>query len=265
MKCKRNILIIALAVLVIAMANVGYALDVIVEPNNIQRKVGENVRVYLYATDAIDIISFGIQVSFNPTVLQADSANTVKNTDFSTGFVMTDTDAGGNPVGTPYTTPDIDIDNTVGTIFMMGGRLTGASTLGLNGTVLLGWITFDAIANGNSNILIDLGKVNTNHGATFANFVGLGGTLAPVYDDTIGFQSGTICVMANACSANFNPGEDLVVNTIDFSIFRAAFGKTFPDSGFDPLVDLNADGIINTMDFSIFRSQFGTLGCPVCP
>ena len=269
MKRKSNILIIALAVLVIAMANVGYALDVIVEPDNIQRKPGEKVRVYLYATDAINIISFGIQVSFNPIVLQADSANTAKNTDFSTGFVMTDTDANGNPVGTPYTTPDIQIDNAAGTVFMMGGRLTGASTLGLSGTVLLGWITFDVIGIGNSDIVIDLGKYNTNPGETFANFVGLGGSPAPVYDTTIpglpNAQRGIICVMDDACSANFNPGVDLKVDLGDFSIFRAAFGTTFPDSCYDPLIDLNADGSIDLEDFSIFRAQFGDLVCPVCP
>ncbi len=125
MKDKRNILIIALAVFAIAMANVGYALDVIVKPDNVQRKVDEKVRVYLYATGAVDLISFGIQVSFNPDVLQADPtpANTAKNTDFSTGFVMTDTDSSGNPVGTQYTTPDIAIDNTAGTVFMMGGPI----------------------------------------------------------------------------------------------------------------------------------------------
>ena len=58
MRRKSNILIIALAVLVMAMANVGYALDVKVVPDNIQRKVNEKVRVYLYATGANQIIRF---------------------------------------------------------------------------------------------------------------------------------------------------------------------------------------------------------------
>lgn len=257
MKRKSNIFIIVLAVLFLAMANVSYALDVIVEPNNIQRKPGERVRVYLYATGADNLISFGIKVSFNPAVLEADSANTAKNTDPESGFVMIDT------IGTSYTTPAIEIDNGAGTVFMMGGRLTGTSTTGLTGKVLLGWITFNVIGNnGTSDIVIKLGRENS----TFANFVGIGQTPAPVYDNEIpglpAAQRGIICVSDSACSANFN--DDLVVNLSDYSLFRAAFGKTFPDPGFDPLIDLNGDGVIDLSDYSIFRSQFGS-GCSACP
>ncbi len=124
------------------------------------------------------------------------------------------------------------------------------------------------IANGNSNLEIDLGKYNTNDGETFANFVGLGGTPAPVYDNEIPglptAQRGIICVTDTACSANFT-GVNLRVDLSDYSVFRAAFGTTFPDSGYDPLIDLNADGKINLTDYSMFRAQFGTSECPVCP
>lgn len=54
----------------------------------------------------------------------------------------------------------------------------------------------------------------------------------------------------NRCDADFN--GDGRVNTLDFGIFKQAFGKTT-----NPNADLNGDGRVNTLDFGIFKQLFG--------
>ena len=54
----------------------------------------------------------------------------------------------------------------------------------------------------------------------------------------------------NRCDADFN--GDGKVNTLDFGIFKQAFGKTT-----NPNADLNGDGRVNTLDFGIFKQLFG--------
>lgn len=54
----------------------------------------------------------------------------------------------------------------------------------------------------------------------------------------------------NRCDADLN--GDGKVNTIDFGIFKVAFGKTT-----NPDADFNADGRVNTLDFGIFKQLFG--------
>ena len=54
----------------------------------------------------------------------------------------------------------------------------------------------------------------------------------------------------NRCDADLN--QDGRVNTIDFGIFKQAFGKTT-----NPNADFNGDGRVNTVDFGIFKQLFG--------
>ena len=55
----------------------------------------------------------------------------------------------------------------------------------------------------------------------------------------------------NACDADLN--DDLIVNTIDFGLFREVYGQT----GANLDADFNADGIVNTLDFGRFRLMYG--------
>ena len=255
--------------IVFLFAGVGYALDVQLQPGTAQREVGGKVRVHIIATDVTDLISFGVEVGYNTCVLEVDQANTAKNTDFNTGFVM---DPDGEPEGTQYTDPDVTYGAetctdtfAAGTVRMMGGRLIGESTTGLDAPVLLGWITFTAVAEGESDLTINL----YHNTSTFANFVGLGGPPAPVYDTTIPdyasfpAQRATICVIAGACVGDINGNG--VVDMGDFSDLRAAMGQAFPQAGYDLNADLNGNGAVDMGDFAILRGQMGTSSCPVCP
>jgi uncharacterized delta-60 repeat protein len=57
-----------------------------------------------------------------------------------------------------------------------------------------------------------------------------------------------------------------VVNTTDFSILRATFGRSFGQPGYDSRGDFNRDTTVNVTDFSLLRGNFGVGGAPPnCP
>jgi hypothetical protein len=233
------------------------ALEIMLEPAKAQREVNGAVRVHVYATGVSELISMGVKVSFNPSVLQVTSAK--KNEDFSTGFVM---DADGNPATTndQYVTPPVEIDNTNGSVTMIGGRLIGNSTTGLTGQkVLLGWIVFKGVAAGNSNLSVDLGRYNTS-GGTFVNFAKLSG----VADEPTNVPAslGVVCVVANACEGDVDGNG--AVNAGDNLAFRNAFPSQFGDGKYSPAYDMNGDGAVNAGDRLIFRPDFPRNDCPVC-
>jgi hypothetical protein len=51
--------------------------------------------------------------------------------------------------------------------------------------------------------------------------------------------------------------DNNIVNAVDFSLLRAAFGTTN-----DPRTDFNNDGITNSVDFNLLRGNFGIAGDP---
>ena len=144
-----------LFVTIILFAGTGFALDVSLNPAQAQREVGSKIRVHINALNAVDLISYGVKVSFNPAVLTVDNTRTAKNTDPDTGFVFVDPDT-----GTQYPTPGIEIDPGAvgppvvpGSVTMIGGRLTPIS-----GNLLLGWITFDVVGVGDSALQVEVAK-----------------------------------------------------------------------------------------------------------
>ena len=133
-------------------------------------------------------------------------------------------------------------------------------TTGLTGKVLLGWIVFKAIGNGNSNIHIDFGRVNPNAGETYDNFVNLDGT---VEDSTIVTGNlGMICVMSGACYADNDGDSD--VDMMDSLNFRKASPSTFGASNYNPAADIDGDGDIDMMDSLRFRNGSPRSDCPAC-
>ncbi len=150
------------------------------EPANAQREVNGQVRVHIYANNADQLISMGVKVTFDPAVLEVVSAE--KYTAFADGWMMDGDGVDTQPPPDPnrYITPLVEIDNDGGSVTMIGGRFigpTGASTTGLSGKVLLGWIVFKAKTNGTSNLNVDLAKYNRIRlSKTFNNFVKLDGT-----------------------------------------------------------------------------------------
>jgi len=239
-------------------------LEIVLEPNNAQREIGGKVRVHIYADPAASLISMGVKVTFDPAVLQVNSAE--KYEAFADGWVM-DADGSDSSTDDQYTTPAVEIDNTSpsGTVTMIGGRLMGSSTTGLpiTGTrVLLGWIVFEAIDYGTSNLNVYLAKYHSNHDTdTFDNFVQVDGTVDE--PNNVPGDLGTICVLADACTGTINENDS--VDMGDFSIIRAAMGTSFPSSGYNLLADLNGNGTVDMADFSIVRAEMGASECPSCP
>ncbi len=235
------------------------SMTIVLEPANAQREVGGKVRVHIYADNADTLISMGVQVSFDPAILQVVDAK--KYEVFEDGWVM-DADGSDATTDDQYTTPAVEIDNINGTVTMIGGRLIGSSTEGLSGKVLLGLVVFEAIANGTSNLNVDLGKYHPNDPAdTFDNFVTVGGTVDE--PTNVPGDLGVICVVSElACEGDVN--GDGVVNPLDAFIFKNAFPSAFGESNYNSICDLNGDGAINPLDAFIFKTDFPRSNCPSC-
>lgn len=236
----------------------GYALEILLEPNRVQRAVGGKARVHIYATPAEDLFSMGVKVSFNPSVVQVEGAAKYEN--FDNGWLM---DADGNPAATEdqHTKPYVDINNSAGSIAMMGGRLIGNTTTGLSGKVLLGYVDFVAVANGSSDLVVDRFAYHPEHPSkTFDNFVKLNGSV--VEPTNIPGTLGGIYVGDDACEGNFN--GDGACNILDWPYFIQDWGSTNCN---DPTIhcecDLNSDSSCNILDWPYFTQDWGRTDCPV--
>jgi hypothetical protein len=245
-----------------SFAGVANALDIVLEPSIKQREIDDQVRVQIYADPAVDLISMGVKVSFDPTILQVASASKYEDIINNNGWIM---DADGDPLTTvdQYTDPAVEIDNTAGSVMMIGGRLTGNTTTGLSGKVLLGWIVFDAVANGTSNLNVDRAKYHPNHDTqTYDNFVQLGGTVDE--PTNVPGDLGTICVVDDACKGDLN--NNGAVNFADLALMKANF---FTDcSTLAPwevcVGDLNGDGQVNFGDLALIKANFFRDDCALC-
>jgi len=52
------------------------------------------------------------------------------------------------------------------------------------------------------------------------------------------------------------------VDTGDFSVLRASFGRGTGAQGFNPQADFNGDGVVDVVDFALLRTNFGLSGGP---
>ena len=170
----------------------------------------------------------GVTVRFEPTVLEVVGA--IKGE----AFVM---DADGDLVGSTddqYRTPDPEIDNPEGTVTLIGGRITGSVTDGLNGHVLLDTITFKGLANSRTDLRVDLGWYHPIHDDdTFNNFVRLDGTA----DEPTNLNVGSYPESGN--------------------VFGVICVKLYGDS--------NGDGVVNILDKVAVRNTFGQSGLVCSP
>jgi hypothetical protein len=255
--------LVALCTALFSFAGVANALDIVLEPSVKQREIGDQVRVQIYADSAVDIISMGVKVSFDPAILQVVSASKYEDLSTNDGWVM---DADGDPL-TPtdqYTDPPVEIDNVSGTVMIIGGRLVGndPSNSGLSDKVLLGSIVFTAIANGTSNLNVDLAKYHSNHPTdTFDNFVQIDGTVTEPGNVPGPPALGTICVVDDACKGDLN--NDGGVNFADLAEMKANF---FTDCSTLPpwevcVGDVNNDGFVNFADLALMKENFFREDC----
>jgi hypothetical protein len=245
--------IVVLCVIMLMAASSAHALTVELDPANPEIPENCQVSVDIYANGAADLISMGVTVTFEPTALEVVDA--VKGDD----FVM---DADGNLATTDdqYRTPDPEIDNGNGTVTLIGGRLMGENTQGLDGRVLLGTITFKGLVNSRTDLKVDLGRYHPNHDTdTFDNFVRLGGVVDEPTNLNVGAYPTSGAVLGTVC-VKF-PGDangDGVVNIIDKVLVRNAFGQSGPDGWIEADVDCN--GVVNILDKVKVRNAFGQSG-----
>ena len=78
MRFKRRSPCLILATFLAALflcAGYSYALDLSIEPAKTQRAVNEQFRVNIYATGAVNLISFGIKLTFDPAVVDQGVQN----------------------------------------------------------------------------------------------------------------------------------------------------------------------------------------------
>ena len=225
------------------------ALTVRLDPSDVDRAPGNKVRINLWVDGAVNLISMGVKVSYDTTLLRVIGAS--KYEDVAAGWVLTD---GQNN----YTDPAVEIDETnpVGFVKMIGGHFTGAGTVGHSGSVLLGWIDFQVsdTATGSSDLTVELAQDSPN----FLHFVNLDGT--PDEPSNI-FSGGAVLsniyVGTDACEGDMS--GDTIVNLEDFSLFRFQFGTncSLLPPGQLCAADFNGDGLVNLVDFSLFREDFG--------
>lgn len=246
-------------------AGSGYALNISITPDQASRTdstgATNKLRVQIFGNNAIDLISMGILVTFDPAVLSIASAS--KNISFTDGFIM---DGDGNPAteDDQYVTPAVDT-STPGSVTMKGGRLIGPGTTtdGLNGTVLLGWIDFNTVGNGSTSLNVALAEIHPNDpDDTFDNFVTLNGTV----EDPAGLPADLswVYVGDNACEGNLN--GDNTVDILDFTAIGAEFGRIdCNNAGNICLSDFNGDGTVDILDLQTAGADFGRINCPTAP
>ena len=249
------------ATLIFMISGMASALNIDLVPSNVQRAPGSTVRINIHTSDATDLISMGILVSFDPAVLQASAVNTGdtgKYLDCNDGWIM-DADGDCATTADQFATPDVEVDNTAGTVFMIGGRIKGSATDGLDDPII-GWITFTVV--GSEGQTSDL-SVNFAHpdSIDYEHFVMLDGTLVDsTYSPAV---EGAICVDADPCDGNVN-GDDRA-NVLDLGVMRSEFGNNrCNDPGPGCQSDVNNDGIVNVLDLGILRGDFGRIDCS-CP
>jgi len=177
-KSKRFFSAAVLLYAIFAFTGISNALEIVLEPADVQLTLGGETRVNIFADGAEALISMGVKVSFEPGVLEVvDAAKNDTVEDPENVWRMTVVKEDGATFS--YNTPAVEWDNTDGTVTMVGGHLyenmqTGVSTQGLSGKVLLGSIDFRAKAIGSSDLYVDLARYHPQHPAkTFDNFVNL--------------------------------------------------------------------------------------------
>lgn len=238
--------------LALAMVVPAWAQNVSLNPEYAQRNLDGRVRMHIILSEATNLLSMGIKISFDPTKLQVDTDYTSKNK-----IVWQFTDL--LPDSLAYA-PDIEIDNASGTVTMIGGRLQP----GINDTdVLLGWVTFDCSSTNTGNTNVTVGLANP---PPYDNFVGEILTLGqdpPLYDSDIDFEGATICIVtADACEGDFE--NDQNVDMSDMLTFKNVYPSTFPNSDYTPGPDFNADGNVDMSDMLTFKNDYPRGDCLSC-
>ena len=240
---------ILIGILVVTFQSSANALTVRLNPNNVDRAPGNKVKVFIWADDAVNLISMGVKVAFDPALLQVVGASKYEEV-----WVLTD---GTNS----YTNPAVEINNSEGFVSMIGGHFTGVGTVGLSGSVLLGWIDFQANtgASGSSDLTVTLAHDTSPN---FIHFVNLDGT--PEEPGNIplgGAVLGSIYVGADACEGNI--AGDSNVNFVDLAAMKSQFGTdcSLLPPGQVCTCDLNGDGTCNFIDLAALKVDFGR-DCP---
>jgi len=241
--------------------------NIVLNPNRAQRNIGGKIwmHIMLDSINGSPLLSTGIKISFNPSYLQVIDAQKYVAGKWEV-WAMKDPTS-----GTTYTDPPIQVDNTNGTVTIIGGKLKPNPVIGNN--ILIGYIVFRCIAGSGGHVTKTPITVGLAHPTPYNNFVREDGT---VDDATMNIntpqQLATICIIDSskgvpACEGDLN--ADNQVFGADYSIFNGSWLKWWYQSGYNPGADFNADGQVFGPDYSIFngdwlRGRPGQIACPSC-
>ena len=189
--------------------------------------------VYIYADIPDPILSYGVKVGFDTGDLEVVSAE--KNDAvwyFGSGT-------------TTYEYMEPEIDNTAGTVVIIGGKLdTEAPTAGVSGDrILLGKVTFNRLSSNTPSITLDFAR-----DGDFANFVKPTDPPTVLDDQTtpeegVGF---TVTVVQRG-----DADADGFLTNSDFFKIRAYM----QDNMYCVFADCDGDGFITNSDFFCVRNK----------
>ncbi|MGA1824846.1 MAG: hypothetical protein ACMUIP_09285 [bacterium] len=251
---KHAIFLMALMVIsfccVILMNKPLFALSLEVNPARASRNVNGKIRIHINLKGAVNLLSCGVTVTYDPLKLGADEANTSKNEDI---WVME-----GDSVS--YTDPAVEFDHTNGKIKIKGGRLTG-----FTGDTRIGSVTFNCLTR-TTDTTPAVVNIELNP-APYDDFVDADGT---VLDSTITtpLPSCVICIVdpgagdPQACETDAN-GDGLITNLEKVKVIQA-FNHDDPDPAYNPAVDCNGDGRITNLEKIMTIQDFNRQDCPKC-
>jgi len=190
--------------------------------------------VYIYADITNPILSYGVKVGFNTDDLEVESAE--KN--------ETDWYFGSGTTTYEYMGPEID--NTAGTVVIIGGKLdTADPTAGVSGDrILLGKVTFNRLSSNTPSITLDFAR-----DGDFANFVKPTDPPTVLDDQTtpeegVGF---TVTVRERG-----DANADGTIDIRDLRTLRQAIGS--PENA-SVWVDCNGDENVDIRDVRCLRQK----------
>jgi hypothetical protein len=190
--------------------------------------------------DAQELISFGVAVNFDPdhlTFLDADKHGPAWDAGFGA-----------------------QAEN--GTLYIYGG-----STSPRSGDVALGWIRFRVNSEEGlpASTILTASLAKAGQLADYKHFVDINGW---DLDETIDFSQAEdtrarVCIVEqDACEGDID--GDGMVHYYDYYALKRAYGKSYPEEGFNPAADLNGDGSTDLSDYYIFKRDYANGYCPVC-
>lgn len=233
-KGKFKELLLALPILLVLMCGAAIA-EVSVYAEGAY--AGSELKVYVYADSNVNLVSFGVKLTYDPAELTLDESSCLKRNDAVWYFGTTDA---------PYDTPNAgpNVDSTEGSVVFVGGKIDSTDPqagVTADDRILLGIVTFTSYDGTDITeapaIGVELAKEDP-----YANFVDISGD---VLDSGIGVTTIEIFERGNA------NGDE----SIDFQDMLAIKYYTQNGGDYHCYSDCNDDGVLDFQDMLCIRNK----------